>query len=1083
MSPSVVEDAIRQFGAVATARGHRRGDLSLYGGEPLLNGPAVEAALAEVARQRDAGFAWSIVLNTNGTLLRGDWPQRLAAAGVDLHVSLDGPDEVANGRRVNRGGKSSWPAVLAGLRAAREAGCALQINSVLTAQDPVELRSLADFAAELDIRRIFMALPDGAVGVDGAAARADLLLTARAYARSRGVSFFGPWRVGLRRATSAIEWPPLNVIVRPEGTAFLPYAPSHRFADVAMALAPTSTEAAHADWSRAVAGCQGCPAQAGCQGYLKMMVRYHTGDTVAAAPECATALAVLHAATNDPDHELVRTTTDLRVIDCGEGEVEIANPLLANSTLRVSRDALQVLAFFGRSNSFAGMSQAFEATNLRDAFTALRSRRLLVPPAADTHVLLWEQLTSPETHLLAPPFRLGGTRPAAVLPLQSLADRLAAALARLPRRLVKDDTAFCVLGVADAGELAALRGADPNDEVLGWLAATVWHSMLVVNMNAWQRVLTQGGHARHVAFERGLVHELAHLALRQAGVRVPVWLEEGLCEHLSSPPPPIERLCEAVVRLADFQDFAHQCRAVAGAPRSHATNLLQFSLQPVDRNSGYRLAHDLVAYVDRTIGLEPFLDALVAAGPAALADPFVTTGVPFADLLTAWGEDLQGRTRARHDFDRPMRFVAEGDRAVLYHRMAGGFVVTRTADPAALAAAANQNFPVDEVQPLLASLDRDDPLLARWTSGVYAEKAGRHLRLTVADGCNMGCSYCYEGPRRQKTMSIEVADRAVAAWRDLLRPGDLARSTIRFFGGEPLLNWPVVDHVLRTGAIGLDGEPRWLINTNGTVLEDHHVRAFAAKGERLSVALSMDGVGDDHDRRRTYKNGRGTFAAVDRAAQALAAARIPFTLSAVVGDHNLAGLLDLARYAIQLRQHHGAPVTLSLEPILSPGGTVAEGEALLATYERVLDFCAEAGLPVGGKLFYAVQALHDVEGATGHFCSVTTSELSVGPTGELLVCNAIPGSGYGHLDDVAATATLPIPDDYRQRTGDRVEHCRGCEVEGLCGGGCSAQSIRATGQLLGNPGPVFCTLVRGVFRHSMRQLLRRSATDGAQANG
>ena len=63
------------------------------------------------------------------------------------------------------------------------------------------------------------------------------------------------------------------------------------------------------------------------------------------------------------------------------------------------------------------------------------------------------------------------------------------------------------------------------------------------------------------------------------------------------------------------------------------------------------------------------------------------------------------------------------------------------------------------------------------------------------------------------------------------------------------------------------------------------------------------------------------------------------------------------------------------------------------------------------------------------------SELSVGPTGELLVCHAIPNSGYGALAAAAAASGMPIPLALQQCTDDRVDESSGCEVEGLCGGG------------------------------------------------
>src|SRR6266540_6308003 len=160
------------------------------------------------------------------------------------------------------------------------------------------------------------------------------------------------------------------------------------------------------------------------------------------------------------------------------------------------------------------------------------------------------------------------------------------------------------------------------------------------------------------------------------------------------------------------------------------------------------------------------------------------------------------------------------------------------------------------------------------------------------------------------------------------------------------------------------------------------------------------------------------------------------------------------------------------------GGDDRLRAGLLAVYDEVISYCWHEGLHVSGKLFWAFDALRDEEGASGHFCAFTNSELSVGPTGKLLVCHAIPNSGYGALDAAAAASGMPIPLALQQRTDDRVDECSGCGVEGLCGGGCTAQSVRATGNARGNPGPVFCTLVRGIFRKSVAKLLEQEGSAG-----
>jgi len=139
---------------------------------------------------------------------------------------------------------------------------------------------------------------------------------------------------------------------------------------------------------------------------------------------------------------------------------------------------------------------------------------------------------------------------------------------------------------------------------------------------------------------------------------------------------------------------------------------------------------------------------------------------------------------------------------------------------------------------------------------------------------------------------------------------------------------------------------------------------------------------------------------------------------------------------------------------------IAWGQGFLAVYDEVISYCWREGFHAASSSGRSTRS-EARRPRRGHFCAVTNSELSVGPTGELLVCHAIPNSGYRSLDAAAAASGMPIPLALQQRTDDRVDECSGCEVEGLCGGGCTAQSARATGNARGNPGPVFCTLVRG----------------------
>lgn len=119
------EELMRLLGLFVTQGGIR--ELRLTGGEPLLR-----RDLAEIIRNcgdlREQGLE-RISLTTNGILL-SQQAVKLAEAGLDdLNVSLDALTDAAFARM--SGGHGSPQQVLSGIRAARDAGLPVKINSVI----------------------------------------------------------------------------------------------------------------------------------------------------------------------------------------------------------------------------------------------------------------------------------------------------------------------------------------------------------------------------------------------------------------------------------------------------------------------------------------------------------------------------------------------------------------------------------------------------------------------------------------------------------------------------------------------------------------------------------------------------------------------------------------------------------------------------------------------------------------------------------------------------------------------------------------------------------------------------------------
>ncbi len=159
------------------------------------------------------------------------------------------------------------------------------------------------------------------------------------------------------------------------------------------------------------------------------------------------------------------------------------------------------------------------------------------------------------------------------------------------------------------------------------------------------------------------------------------------------------------------------------------------------------------------------------------------------------------------------------------------------------------------------------------------------ISLAIAQKCNLGCSYCYaqEGGFgvKAKNMPLEKAIAAV----DLLFAQNLAahKMNIAFLGGEPLANREALQEVTRYAKERAEIESKEInfsITTNGTLLSKDDADFFERYG--FSVTVSLDGVGEIHDRLRPFKSGKGSYERIIRNVEPLLALQKNMQVSARV---------------------------------------------------------------------------------------------------------------------------------------------------------------------------------------------------------
>ena len=127
----------------------------------------------------------------------------------------------------------------------------------------------------------------------------------------------------------------------------------------------------------------------------------------------------------------------------------------------------------------------------------------------------------------------------------------------------------------------------------------------------------------------------------------------------------------------------------------------------------------------------------------------------------------------------------------------------------------------------------------------------------VTTACNAGCVYCQARDADRTSalfMSEEVADRAV----DVALQSPARCLTFEFQGGEPLLNFAIIKHIVSYAEShkGMH-DIEYSIVSNLTLLDDEIIDFFAEHD--VNVSTSVDGPKRLHDENRPYRVGGGTF--------------------------------------------------------------------------------------------------------------------------------------------------------------------------------------------------------------------------------
>ncbi len=328
--------------------------------------------------------------------------------------------------------------------------------------------------------------------------------------------------------------------------------------------------------------------------------------------------------------------------------------------------------------------------------------------------------------------------------------------------------------------------------------------------------------------------------------------------------------------------------------------------------------------------------------------------------------------------------------------------------------------------------------------------------LHAAHDCNLRCKYCFAdtGEFHMASRSLLPAETGKKALDWLVaHSGNRINLEVDFFGGEPLMNFPVIKEVV---AYGRELETKhgkvfkFTTTTNAVAINDEIIDFM--NREMDNVVISIDGRKEVHDRMRPTANGGGSYDLIIGKAKRLVAARGQkrYYLRGTYTRYNLDFASDVLHLADEGFEQ------LSIEPVVTDESrdyAIRESDLpqVYDEYEKLGRKYIE--YRKNGKWFSFFHFMVDLSGGpclkkrlTG--CGAGNEYVAVTPEGDIYPCHQFVGREGMCMGSVLdGSFDRELQAKFRQNNVLSKEKCSSCWARFYCSGGCQANAHAFNGDI------------------------------------
>lgn len=317
--------------------------------------------------------------------------------------------------------------------------------------------------------------------------------------------------------------------------------------------------------------------------------------------------------------------------------------------------------------------------------------------------------------------------------------------------------------------------------------------------------------------------------------------------------------------------------------------------------------------------------------------------------------------------------------------------------------------------------------------------------LHVTNACNLACPYCYVAKSRESMDAATAQDTIDAIVRSAITHG-FRSIRLKYAGGEATLNKQVVlavheraEKLCEQAGLGLSA----VLLSNGVAISEEFAATLAA--HRVSVMISLDGIGAAHDAQRPTLGGQASFDKVARSIDRLRTAGAPPHLSITITGRNVADIAPVVRFALERELTFSFNLFRDNSCASGADGLNFEQEAMIEGLRAAFAVIEETLPPwsVIGSILDRGQLLTPRQKS----CGVGDDYVVIDQHGHIAQCHMDLSATLGdvrHVDPVSAIRANSAP--IKNLLVEDKVGCRDCTWQNWCSGGCSVATFLATGR-------------------------------------